>query len=178
MDQTRKLSEVSFSGVRLDSGSVVGSVDQGWPVLAQAIDRAKVALAAEMLGAAQKVLELATEYSKIRVQFGRPIGSFQAVQHKCANMLLDVESAKSVVYYAAWAVTNRIDEAPLAASLAKAAASDAFRRTSAEGIQVHGGIGFTWEHDLHLYFKRAKSTEFTFGDASFNREQIAQLIGL
>jgi alkylation response protein AidB-like acyl-CoA dehydrogenase len=93
-------------------------------------------------------------------------------------MLVDVESAKSAVYYAAWAVSNEIAEARLAAALAKAAASDAFRRTAAEGIQVHGGIGFTWEHDMHLYFKRAKSSEFTFGDATFNREIVAQLIGL
>ncbi len=178
MDQTRKLSEVAFTGVHVEPEAVVGSVDEGWPILAQVIDRTKVGLAAEMMGAAQKVLETATEYAKIRVQFGRPVGSFQAVQHKCANMLLDVESAKSVVYYAAWAVTNEVAEAPLAAATAKATASDAFRCTANEGIQVHGGIGFTWEHDMHLYFKRAKSSEFTFGDASSNREQVASLIGL
>jgi alkylation response protein AidB-like acyl-CoA dehydrogenase len=178
MDQTCKLSEVTFTGVQVEPEAVVGRVNEGWPLLSQVLDRAKVMLAAEMMGAAQKVLETTTEYAKIRVQFGRPIGSFQAVQHKCANMLLDVESAKSVVYYAAWAVTNEIPEAPLAAATAKAAASDAFRRTANEGIQVHGGIGFTWEHDMHLYFKRAKSSEFTFGDASFNRAQVANLIGL
>jgi alkylation response protein AidB-like acyl-CoA dehydrogenase len=178
MDQTRKLSEVKFAGVKATSADVVGEVGNGWKTLAAIIDRGKVMLAAEMMGGAQKVLDMTVEYAKVRTQFGRPIGSFQAVQHKCANMMIDVESAKSAVYYAAWAVSNDVAEAPLAAALAKAAASDAFRRVSADGIQVHGGIGFTWEHDMHLYFKRAKSSEFTFGDATYNRELVAQGINL
>jgi alkylation response protein AidB-like acyl-CoA dehydrogenase len=178
MDQTRKLSEVSLRGVKAELADVVGEPGAGWKTLAAVIDRGKVALSAEMMGGAQKVLEAAVEYSKVREQFGRPIGSFQAIQHKCANMLVDVEGAKSAVYYAAWAVSNEVAEAPLASAMAKAAASDACRRTAAEAIQVHGGIGFTWEHDLHLYFKRAKSSEFTFGDAAYNREIVAQLIGL
>jgi alkylation response protein AidB-like acyl-CoA dehydrogenase len=178
MDQTRKIGAVAFRGVRAAAADVVGEINGGWPVLASAIDRAKVALAAEMMGGAQKVLETAVEYTKVREQFGRPIGSFQAVQHKCANMMVDVEGAKSAVYYAAWAVSNDAPDAQTAAAVAKAAASDAYRRTAADGIQVHGGIGFTWEHDMHLYFKRAKSSEFTFGDANFNREIVAQLIGL
>jgi len=178
MDQTRKLGAVAFRGVRAAAAEVVGEINGGWPVLASAIDRAKVALAAEMMGSAQKVLETAVEYTKVREQFGRPIGSFQAVQHKCANMMVDVEGAKSAVYYAAWAVSNGAPDAQTAAAVAKAAASDACCRTAADGIQVHGGIGFTWEHDMHLYFKRAKSSEFTFGDANFNREIVARLIGL
>jgi alkylation response protein AidB-like acyl-CoA dehydrogenase len=178
MDQTRKLGAVAMHGVKASSADVVGEVNNGWPVLEAAIDRAKVALAAEMMGGAQKVLETTVEYTKVREQFGRPIGSFQAVQHKCANMMVDVEGAKSAVYYAAWAVSNDAPDARTAAAVAKAAASDAYRRTAADGIQVHGGIGFTWEHDMHLYFKRAKSSEFTFGDANFNREIVAQLIGL
>ncbi len=178
MDQTRKLGAVAMRGVKAAAADVVGEVHLGWPVLAAAIDRAKVALAAEMMGGAQKVLETTVEYTKVREQFGRPIGSFQAVQHKCANMMVDVEGAKSAVYYAAWAVSNDAPDARTAAAVAKAAASDAYRRTAADGIQVHGGIGFTWEHDMHLYFKRAKSSEFTFGDANFNREIVAQLIGL
>jgi len=178
MDQTRKLGAVAMRGVKASASDVVGEVNNGWPVLATAIDRAKVALAAEMMGGAQKVLETTVEYTKVREQFGRPIGSFQAVQHKCANMMVDVEGAKSAVYYAAWAVSNDAADARTAAAVAKAAASDAYRRTAADGIQVHGGIGFTWEHDMHLYFKRAKSSEFTFGDANFNREIVAQLIGL
>jgi alkylation response protein AidB-like acyl-CoA dehydrogenase len=178
MDQTRKLGMVTFDGVRAGAADVVGVVNGGRPVLESAIDRAKVALAAEMLGGAQKVMETAVAYSKVREQFGRAIGSFQAVQHKCANMMVDIEGAKSAVYYAAWAVSNGAPDARTAAAVAKAAASDAYRRVAADGIQVHGGIGFTWEHDMHLYFKRAKSSEFTFGDANFNRELVAQLIGL
>ncbi len=178
MDQTRKLSEVRLNGVRAGADEVIGTVGGGWKTLRETIDRGKVMIAAEMMGGAQKALEMSVEYAKVRVQFGRPIGSFQAVQHKCANMMVDVESAKSAVYYAAWAVSNEVAEAPLAAALAKAAASDAYRKVTADAIQVHGGIGFTWDHDLHLYFKRAKSSEFTFGDAAWNRELVAQGINL
>jgi alkylation response protein AidB-like acyl-CoA dehydrogenase len=178
MDQTRKLTEVKFTAVRAEESEIVGAVGNGWKTLSDVIDRAKVMLAGEMMGGAQKVLEMTVDYAKVRVQFGRPIGSFQAVQHKCANMMIDVEGAKSASYYASWAVSNEAAEAPLAAALAKAAASDAFRRVSAEGVQVHGGIGFTWDHDMHLYFKRAKSSEFTFGDANWNRELVAQGINL
>jgi alkylation response protein AidB-like acyl-CoA dehydrogenase len=178
MDQTRKLTEIRFTDVKASSADIVGEVGKGWKTLSQIIDRGKVMLAAEMVGGAQKVLDMTVEYAKLRVQFGRPIGSFQAVQHKCANMMIDVEGAKSAVYYAAWAVSNDVPDGTVAAAVAKAAASDAFRRVSAEGIQLHGGIGFTWDHDLHLYFKRAKSSEFTFGDATYNRELIAQGINL
>jgi alkylation response protein AidB-like acyl-CoA dehydrogenase len=178
MDSTRRLSEVKFAGVKASADDVVGAVGDGWKTLSESIDKGKVMIAAEMMGGAQKVLDMTVEYAKVRVQFGRPIGSFQAVQHKCANMMIDVEGAKSAVYYAAWAVSNGGTDAPLAAALAKAAASDAYRRVSAEGIQLHGGIGFTWDHDMHLYFKRAKSSEFTFGDATYNRELVAQGINL
>ncbi|MBV8361048.1 MAG: acyl-CoA/acyl-ACP dehydrogenase [Deltaproteobacteria bacterium] len=178
MDQTRKLAEVKFNGVKADAGDVIGEAGSGWKTLSEIIDRGKVMLAGEMMGGAQKVLEMTVDYAKVRAQFGRPIGSFQAVQHKCANMMIDVEGAKSAAYYASWAVSNEAAEASLAAALAKAAASDAFRRVSAEGIQLHGGIGFTWDHDMHLYFKRAKSSEFTFGDANWNRELVAQGINL
>src|SRR6266849_2995009 len=147
-------------------------------VVARVIQRATVALCAEMCGGAQRVLEMTTEYAKIRVAFGKPIGSYQGVKHRAADMLVDVENAKSLTYYAAWAVDENATEAPLAASMAKAYASDAFRRVAGAGIQLHGGIGFTWEHDLHLYFKRAKSSEFTFGDATHHREKVAQLINL
>src|SRR5438309_7833809 len=131
-----------------------------------------------MCGAATRVLDLTVEYAKMRVAYGKPIGTYQGVKHKCADMLVDVENAKSLTYYAAWAVDENATEAPLAASMAKAYASDAFRRVAGAGIQLHGGIGFTWEHDLHLYFKRAKSSEFTFGDATYHRERVAQLINL
>jgi alkylation response protein AidB-like acyl-CoA dehydrogenase len=178
LDKTRKMAEVNFEDVEANPDDVVGEIGQGWKTLSDVIDRGKVALAAEMVGGAQKALDMAVDYAKTREQFGRPIGSFQAIQHKCANMMVDVESARSAVYYAGWAVSKEVAEAPLAAALAKAAASDAYRRTTAEGIQAHGGIGFTWEHDMHLYFKRAKSSEFTFGDATFNREVVARLIGI
>ena len=178
MDQTRKLAEVAFTNVKATPDDIVGTVGGGWPTLTEVLDRGKVMLAAEMVGGAQKVLDLTVDYAKVRVQFGRPIGSFQAVQHKCANMMIDVEGAKSAAYYASWAVSNDVAEAPVAAAVAKAAASDAYRRVSAEGIQLHGGIGFTWDHDLHLYFKRAKSSEFTFGDATYNRELVARGINL
>jgi len=178
MDQTRKLAEVSFDDVAVAASDVVGPLGAAWPLIERVMDRAKVGLCAEMCGGAQRVLDMSVEYAKVREQFGKPIGSFQAIQHKCANMLVEVESAKSATYYAAWAVSNDVADAPLAAAMAKAYCSDAYRHTAGEGIQVHGGIGFTWEHDMHLYFKRAKSSEVTFGDATWNRELVAQLIEL
>ena len=176
MDQTRKLCEVRFDAVEVAADAVLGELDQGWPLLERIVDRAKVGICAEMCGGAQRVLDMSVEYAKVREQFGKPIGSFQAIQHKCANMLVQVESAKSATYYAAWAVANGVDEAHLAACMAKAYGSDAFRMVSGEGIQIHGGIGFTWEHDMHLYFKRAKASEVTFGDATWNRELVAQVV--
>ncbi|MFQ5668341.1 MAG: acyl-CoA dehydrogenase family protein, partial [Candidatus Binatia bacterium] len=176
MDQTRKLCEVTLTNVEARKGAILGTVNHGWQLLDRIIDRAKVGLCAEMCGGAQKVLEMSVEYAKVREQFGRPIGSFQAIQHKCANMMVQVESAKSATYYAAWAVANDVPDAHLAACMAKAYCSDAYRFVSAEGIQIHGGIGFTWEHDMHLYFKRAKGSEVTFGDATWNRELVAQLV--
>ena len=176
MDQTRKLCEITFDNVQVGKDAVLGGVGKGWPLLDRVVDRAKVAMCAEMCGGAQKVLEMSVEYAKVREQFGRPIGSFQAIQHKCANMMVQTESAKSATYYAAWAVANDVPEAHLAACMAKAYCSDAYRFVSAEGIQIHGGIGFTWEHDMHLYFKRAKGSEVTFGDATWNRELVAQLV--
>ena len=176
MDQTRKLCEVKFDKVKVGRDAVLGSVGKGWDLLERLVDRAKVALCAEMCGGAQKVLDMSVEYAKVREQFGRPIGSFQAIQHKCANMLVQTESAKSATYYAAWAVANDVPEGHLAACMAKAYCSDAYRFVSGEGIQIHGGIGFTWEHDMHLFFKRAKGSEVTFGDATWNRELVAQLV--
>jgi alkylation response protein AidB-like acyl-CoA dehydrogenase len=178
MDQTRKLCEVVLKDVSVAGDRVLGKPGGGWQLLDRIVDRGKVGLCAEMCGGAERVLEMSVEYAKVREQFGRPIGSFQAIQHKCANMLVEVESSKSATYYAAWAVANNVAEAPLAAAMAKAYCSDAYRHTAGEGIQIHGGIGFTWEHDMHIYFKRAKSSEVTFGDATWNREIVAQLIGL
>ena len=178
MDQTRKLCEVTFNDVRVAADAVLGKAGGGWSPLSRVVERATVALCAEMCGGAQRVLDMTVDYAKIRVAFGRPIGSYQGVKHRAADMLVEVENARSLTYYAAWAVDESVPEAALAASMAKAYCSDAFRRVSAAGIQLHGGIGFTWEHDLHLYFKRAKSSEFTFGDATYHRERVAQLISL
>ncbi|HEV3347621.1 MAG TPA: acyl-CoA dehydrogenase family protein, partial [Methylomirabilota bacterium] len=161
MDQTRKLCEVSLSDVSVGADALLGAAGAGWTPLARVLDRATVALCAEMCGGAQKVLDMTVEYAKIRQAFGRPIGSYQGVKHRAADMLVDVENSKSITYYAAWALDEGAAEAPLAVSMAKAYVSDAYRRVAAAGIQLHGGIGFTWEHDLHLYFKRAKGSEFT-----------------
>jgi alkylation response protein AidB-like acyl-CoA dehydrogenase len=178
MDQTRKLCEVTFKDVAVGPDALMGQAGSGWAPLARVIDRATVGLCAEMCGGAQKVLDMTVEYAKIRQAFGRPIGSYQGVKHKAADMLVDVENSKSITYYAAWAMDEGVAEGPLAVSMAKAYVSDAYRRVSGAGIQLHGGIGFTWEHDLHLYFKRAKGSEFTFGDATWHRERVAQLVNL
>ena len=176
MDQTRKLCEVSLRDVQVDGDALLAEGGGGWPALSRVIQRATVALCAEMCGGAQRVLDMTTDYAKIRIAFGKPIGSYQGVKHRAADMLVEIENAKSLTYYAAWAVDERVPEAALVASMAKAYVSDAFRKAAGGAIQLHGGIGFTWEHDLHLFFKRAKSSEFTFGDATYHRERVAQLI--
>ena len=175
MDQTRKQARLEFAGV---SARPLGDVGRGWAALSKTLDQAAVCLANEMVGGAQKVLDMSVEYAKVRVQFGRPIGSFQAIKHKCADMLLEVESGKSAAYYAAWAAAEDNDELPVVASLAKAYCSDAYFHAAAENIQIHGGIGFTWEHDAHLYFKRAKASELLLGDPSTHREQMLKRIGI
>jgi len=178
MDQTRKLCEVTLEDVTLGAEARLGGAGTGGRALGRVLDRATVALCAEMCGGAQRVLDMTVEYAKIRQAFGRPIGSYQGVKHRAADMLVDVENSKSITYYAAWALDEGVPEGPLAVSMAKAYVSDAYRRVAAAGIQLHGGIGFTWEHDLHLYFKRAKGSEFTFGDATYHRERVAQLVNL
>jgi alkylation response protein AidB-like acyl-CoA dehydrogenase len=175
MDQTRKQARLEFAAT---PARLVGNAGAGWDTLSTVLDLAAVGLAAEQVGGGQKVLEMSVEYAKVRVQFGRPIGSFQAIKHKCADMLLEVESAKSAAYYALWAAAELNDELPVVASLAKAYCSEAFFHAAAENIQIHGGIGFTWEHPAHLYFKRAKTSELFFGDPSYHRELLAQRIGI
>ena len=175
MDQTRKQAKLDFAGT---PAKLIGTDGGGWAVLSQMLDLAAVALAAEQVGGAQMCLDMAVEYAKVRVQFGRPIGSFQAIKHKCADMLLEVESAKSAAYYAGWCAAELNDELASTASLAKAYCSEAYFHAAAENIQIHGGIGFTWEHPAHLYFKRAKSSELLFGDPTYHREQLAQRIGI
>ncbi len=175
MDQTRKQSKLEFSDT---PAKLLGTDGAGWDALSTVLDLAAVGLSAEEVGGAQKVLEMAVEYAKVRVQFGRPIGSFQAIKHKCADMLLEVESAKSAAYYGMWCASEMNDELPSVASLAKAYCSEAYFHAAAENIQIHGGIGFTWEHPAHLYFKRAKSSELLFGDPTYHRELLAQRIGI
>jgi alkylation response protein AidB-like acyl-CoA dehydrogenase len=175
MDQTRKQAKLDFDNT---PARLIGAEGQGWDVLSRVLDLAAVGLAAEQVGGAQECLEMAVQYAKDRVQFGRPIGSFQAIKHKCADMLLEVESAKSAAYYAGWCAAELNDELPSVASLAKSYCSEAYFHTTAENIQIHGGIGFTWEHPAHLYFKRAKSSELLFGDPTYHRELLAQRIGI
>jgi alkylation response protein AidB-like acyl-CoA dehydrogenase len=136
---------------------------------------ATAALAAEMVGGMQRTLDITVEYAKTRKQFGKPIGQFQAVQHQCADMYLETESSRSAAYYAAWALQERAPDAAVAVSIAKTYASDASRTVGNRGIQIHGGMGFTWENDLHLYYRRAKASETALGDATFHRERIARL---
>jgi alkylation response protein AidB-like acyl-CoA dehydrogenase len=175
LDQTRKQAKLDFAGV---PARALGDAANAWPAVEKTLQHASVGLSNEMVGGAQKVLDMSVEYAKVRVQFGRPIGSFQAIKHKCADMLLEVESAKSAAYYAAGTAAEDSDELPVIASLAKAYCSDAYFHAAAENIQIHGGIGFTWEHDAHLYFKRAKSSEVLLGDATYHRERLATLIGI
>ena len=175
MDQTRKQARLEFSDTPAWLIGTEGGAAEG---LTKTLDLAAVALAAEQVGGAQRCLDSAVEYAKTRIQFGRPIGSFQAIKHKCADMLLEVESAKSAAYYAGWAAAEDSDELPVVASLAKSYCSEAYFHAAAENIQIHGGIGFTWEHPAHLYFKRAKSSELMLGDPAYHRELLAQRIGI
>ena len=175
MDQTRKQAKLDFQNVVAEP---LGTPGSQWEALSKTLDQAAVALANECVGGAQFVLDMSVQYAKDRVQFGRPIGSFQAIKHKCADMLLEVESSKSAAYYASWAAAEDNDELPVVAPLAKAYVSEAYFHCTAENIQIHGGIGFTWEHPAHLYFKRAKSSEIFLGDPSYHRELLAQRIGI
>jgi alkylation response protein AidB-like acyl-CoA dehydrogenase len=173
LDLTRKLAAFEFTDV---SAEVLGAAGRGWETLERTLDLAAVGLAAEQVGVAQAALDMAVEYAKERIQFGQAIGSFQAIKHKCVDVLMDVESARSAAYYALGAASQRSEELPAAASLAKAFCSDASVLATHENIQIHGGIGFTWELPAHLYYKRAKSMELYLGDPSYHRERLIQHI--
>jgi alkylation response protein AidB-like acyl-CoA dehydrogenase len=172
LDPTRKLYEVALQGA---AGSELGgdraALEHGYHAISTAI-------AAESVGVAQRAMEMAVDYAKERTQFGRPIGAYQAVSHACAQMLLEVEGARSVTLYAAWALNHEPASGPLAAAMAKAYASDAGWRVTASSLQVHGGIGFTWEHDLHLFLKRAKANAHAWGDPRWHRGRVAELVGV
>jgi len=176
MDPGTRWSSVTLARAPVAADAVLGAPGQAGPLLAALLRRGAVAAAAEMLGAARRCLDLAVGYAKVREQFGQPIGSFQAIRHKCAEMLLEVENSHAAVYYAAWALDARADDHELAASVAKAYVGDAARRVCGEAIQVHGGIGFTWEYDLHIYFKRAKALEAQYGDGDYHRELIVRRV--
>lgn len=178
MDQTRRLYEVRFNQVYVPESRVLGELEQASGAIERLLCKATIGRCAEMVGSAQKMLEMCVEYAGHRVQFGRPIGSFQAIQHKCADMLLLIESARSAVYAAACAAAEGSGDTALLASVAKAYTNDACRFVAGETIQIHGGMGFTWEHDAHLYFKRAKADEYSFGDTARHRARVADLIGL
>ncbi|HVN87315.1 MAG TPA: acyl-CoA dehydrogenase [Candidatus Binatia bacterium] len=175
IDQTRRVYEVAFDDVEVPAEAVLGKVGAGWPRLARVLAAAAVLLAADSLGGAQKCLEMAVEYSKVREQFGRPIGSFQAIKHIAAEIVSEIEPARSLVWYAAYAYDGKPREASRAASMAKARLSDVYMRAADRAVQMHGGIGFTWEHDMHLWFKRAKWNELAYGDATYHRELVAAL---
>ncbi|MEM1113679.1 MAG: acyl-CoA dehydrogenase family protein [Pseudomonadota bacterium] len=182
MDQTRKQAEIRFDQVQVALEQRLGGAGDAWPQLATIIDLATVAIASDQVGGAQQALDSTVEYLKERVQFGRTIASYQAVKHKCADMMLKVEAARSGLYYAACIADEALSESPLgaelpeAASLAKAYCSDAYFFNAGCGIQLHGGVGFTEEYDIQLYFKRAKSTETFLGDGTYHRERIARLV--
>ena len=178
IDETRKLDVVELDGVEVADADLLGGAPLADVALDRLVDVARVLLSAEMCGAADAALTLAVEYTKIRRQFDRPIATFQAIQHKLADMKVLLENARSLVYYSAWALDTRSDDERLSAAMTKAYASDACVKVVADSIQVHGGIGFTWEHDLHLYFKRVKSAELTYGDGSANRRTVAELLDL
>jgi len=171
VDATRKLALLKFDAVQAE---LLGEADAAAAPFARTLDQAAVCLANEMVGGADRLRQSALDYVMMRMQFGRPIASFQAIKHKCADMLVDVELAKSAAYYAAEAAAEEAADLPAIASLAKACAADAFMQTARETIQLHGGIGFTWDNDTHLWFKRAKSSEVFLGSPKYHRELLMQ----
>ena len=175
LDLTRKQARLRFSGT---PAVAVGRLGHGGTVLDAVLRLAAAALAAEQIGGTQRCLDMAVGYAKERLQFGRPIGSFQAIKHRCADLLVECETARSAAYYAAWCAAAGDEDLPVAAAMAKAHCSDAYYRTAAENIQIHGGIGFTWDPPAHLYFKRAKSSQLMFGDPAHHRARLADLVGL
>lgn len=171
-----KLCEVVFNNVPVPAKNIIGEKEKGWPVVRRMMDEAAVAESAWMTGGARWALDTSIDYAKERIAFDKPIGSFQAIQHKLANMALEVEGATAITYYAAWTISENDPDIPLAASMAKAWCSETYKHATYDGVQIHGGIGFTWDHDMHLYFKKAKSSEVTYGDADYHRELIAGLL--
>ncbi len=178
VDMTRRQCHVALQDVAVARAQVLSEVGKGWTVLQRVLDQAMAGLCAETVGTGQKALDMAVSYAKERVQFGKPIGSFQAVKHKCVDMMVQVENARSLTYYAAWTVDENVAEARQAVPMAKAYCSDMCKTVASEAIQVHGGIGFTWEHDMHLFYRRGLASEAAFGSAPVHREVVAQSLNL
>jgi alkylation response protein AidB-like acyl-CoA dehydrogenase len=176
-DRTRRMFELKFDDVVVPRAQVLGSVDAGWRHLTRALDLAAVGVAAESQGGAERALGMAVDYSKVREQFGRPIGSFQSLKHIAAECFAEIEPARSLVWYAAWAHDHAPRESSRAASMVKARLGDVYSKTTNCAVQMHGGIGFTWEHDIHFWFKRAKANEALYGTPAFHRERVAELSG-
>jgi len=174
IDLTNRWSEMRLDKVAVGAEAIMGQPGGAASVLESLLRRAAVCASAEMLGAARRCLDMSVEYVKVREQFGQPIGSFQAIRHRCAEMLLEAENAHAAVYYAAWALTAGAEDAAVASSICKSYVNEAARRVCGDAIQVHGGIGFTWEYDLHLYMKRAKALEPLYGDTEYHRELITR----
>ena len=172
-----KQCEVVLNNVRVPKKNILGELDKGWPVVVDLLEKAAVAKCAEMVGGAQAALDMAVNYAKERIQFDRPIGSFQAIQHHCANMAIDVDGSRFITWEAAWKLGEGLP-ATMEVSMAKAWTSEAYSRVTVLGQQIHGGIGFTMDHDMHLYYRRAKTGELMFGDGAFHREIVAQKLGL
>ena len=176
IDNTRPLYAVSFDNATLPADALLARGERAHAGLHYAMNVATTGLTAEMVGGMQRLLDITVEYAKTRKQFGKPIGQFQAVQHQCADMLVYTESSRSAAYYAAWALSEGGEDANAAISVAKAYASDAYREVGNRAIQVHGGMGFTWENDIHLFYRRAKASEIAFGDATWHRERVAKAV--
>ena len=174
LDLTRPMSRVELEGVSVEPQQILGPAGTAGTAIAEALDRARIALASEALGGAERVLEMTTAFVKERIQFGRPIGSFQAIKHRLADMMIEVEAAKSAAWYAACVADERPEELAEAAAIAKSYCCDAFFDCAANAIQLHGGIGFTWEHDVHLYFKRARATAMLLGSPAWQRERLVR----
>jgi alkylation response protein AidB-like acyl-CoA dehydrogenase len=175
LDQTRPMARIELAGA---AGRLVGTDGAAGTTVGRTLDKVAILIALEQVGGAQRALDMAVEYAKQRQQFGRFIGSFQAIKHKAANVMLRVESARAAAYYGAWAVAGDTDEVPAVAGLAKAYCSDAYFFAAAENIQMHGGIGFTWEHDAHLHLKRAEASRLWLGDPTYHRAKLADAIGI
>jgi alkylation response protein AidB-like acyl-CoA dehydrogenase len=182
IDQTRRQAEITLDDVIVNKAALMGDEGEAWPLLEKTLNLAIIAVAAEQAGGAQQVLDMTVAYTKERQQFGRTIASFQAVKHQAADMMVAAESAKSAIYYAGCVAHEAMHGGPLgselaeAASIAKVQCSEAFFANASMAIQLHGGVGFTWEYDVHLYFKRAKSSEILFGNAQYHRERLAKML--